>query len=39
MIKELKAGDKAEVSFPYSSEYNKIYAYCNLHSLWLTEIK
>lgn len=39
MIKELKAGDKPEVSFPYSSEYNKIYAYCNLHSLWLTEIK
>ena len=39
MIKMLKAGDKPEVSFPYSSEYNKIYAYCNLHSLWLTEIK
>ena len=39
MLKMLKAGDKPEVSFPYSSEYNKIYAYCNLHSLWLTEIK
>lgn len=39
MIKMLKAGDKPELSFPYSSEYNKIYAYCNLHSLWLTEIK
>ena len=27
MIKKLKAGEKAEASFPYSSEYNKIYAY------------
>ena len=39
LIKMLKAGDKPEVNFSYSSEYNKIYAYCNLHSLWLTEIK
>ena len=39
MIKKLTAGDKPEASFPYDKSYNKIYAYCNLHSLWLTEIK
>ena len=39
MIKMLKAKDKPEASFPYDKSYNKIYAYCNLHSLWLTEIK
>lgn len=39
MIRKLKAGDKPEASFPYDKSYNKIYAYCNLHSLWLTEIK
>ena len=39
MIKKLKHTDKPEASFPYNSKYNKIYAYCNLHSLWLTEIK
>lgn len=39
MIRKLKAGDKQEASFPYDKSYNKIYAYCNLHSLWLTEIK
>src|SRR5699024_12479535 len=27
LIKVLKAGDKPEVNFSYSSEYNKIYAY------------
>ena len=39
MIKKLTAGDKPEASFPYDKSYNKIYAYCNLHSLWLSEIK
>lgn len=39
MIKKLSISDKAEASFVYNSEYNKIYAYCNLHGLWLTEIK
>lgn len=39
MIKKLSISDKPEASFVYNSEYNKIYAYCNLHGLWLTEIK
>lgn len=39
MIKKLLVSDKPEASFIYNSEYNKIYAYCNLHGLWLTEIK
>ena len=39
MIRKLKAGDKPEAGFPYDKSYNKIYAYCNLHSLWLTEVK
>ena len=39
MIKKLKAKDKPEASFPYSSEYNNTHAYCHLHSLLLTEIK
>ena len=39
MIKKLLLSDKPEASFTYNSEYNKIYAYCNLHGLWLTEIK
>lgn len=39
MIKKLKVTDRPEASFPYDSKYNKIYAYCNLHGLWVREIK
>ena len=39
MIKKLNANDEPVASFSYKEEYNKIYAYCNLHSLWVTEIK
>ncbi len=35
----IKVGDKPEASFPYDKLYKKIYADCNLHSLWFTESK
>lgn len=38
-IKKLLPTDKPQISFNYDEKYNKIYAYCNLHSLWVTEIK
>lgn len=37
-IKRLSPNQKPEVSFSYNEKYNKIYSYCNLHGLWLTEI-
>ena len=39
VIKKLSTNDSPKVSVPYDSKYNKIYAYCNLHGLWLTKIK
>ena len=38
IIKRLSPNQKPEVSFSYNEKYNKIYSYCNLHGLWLTEI-
>ncbi len=35
---DLKPGDKPEGMFEYKSE-STIYAYCNLHGLWKTEVK
>ncbi len=39
LIKRLDFTSSPEVVFDYNESYNKIYAYCNLHGLWLTEIK
>lgn len=35
---ELKPNDKPEAVFPYISNA-EIYAYCNLHGLWKTDLK
>ncbi len=37
-IVKLSSSDKPEVSFKYI-EGSKIYSYCNLHGLWVSEIK
>ena len=39
--KALKPGDAPEVSFliEKDDEVEAVYAYCNLHSLWMSEIK
>jgi superoxide reductase len=38
--KNLKAGDEPELSFSFSNDKPAaVYAYCNLHGLWKTEIK
>ena len=38
--KAIKPGDKPEVSFALQDdELIAVYAYCNLHGLWKTEIK
>ena len=39
MIKTLTPTEQATAIFPYDKKYTKIYAYCNLHDLWVTEIK
>ncbi len=39
LIKRLDFTSSPKVVFDYNESYNKIYAYCNLHGLWLTEIK
>ncbi len=39
VIKKLSPKDQPVACFSYNKEYTKIYAYCNLHGLWLTEIK
>ncbi len=36
--KEFKPGEEAKVTFDYVGEC-KIYSYCNLHSLWVNEVK
>jgi len=35
--KHLKAGQVAEVKFPYFAN-SKVYSYCNKHGLWATEV-
>ncbi len=35
--KHLKAGQAAEVKFPYFAN-SKVYSYCNKHGLWATEV-
>jgi len=38
--KTLKIGDKPEVSFAFSADKPvSVYAYCNLHGLWKTDVK
>ena len=38
--KAIKPGDKPEVSFALQDdELIAVYAYCNLHGLWVTEVK
>ena len=36
--KEFKPGETPEVTFDYDGP-SKIYSYCNLHSLWMKEVK
>ena len=39
IIKKFSSKDQPVASFAYNKDYTKIYAYCNLHGLWLTEIE
>lgn len=36
--KEFKPSEEAKVTFEYKGN-SKIYSYCNLHSLWVNEVK
>ena len=35
---DLKPGDKPQITFPYIKN-SKIYEYCNLHGLWVNDVK
>ena len=38
IVKHLKPGDKPQAKFCHKGEGATVYAYCNLHGLWKTEL-